>query len=472
MKNYRLAFIADIHHYSEKLGTTGRAYELREGSDQKCLKETGAIIDAVFNKLSEDDTDCICIAGDITNDGEKLSHMEVYEKFSALNEKKRLYLITSTHDWCSDRNPRRFEGEETFNDVETLSPEELTSLYKKFGENDCISSFTTPLGLVSRCFQPCDGLRIIAVHDDCNGAGGKSGYSEEHLEWMKNLLTQAEKDGCKVIAMEHHLLLHPFCKTVNSGQSIADNFSIASTLADAGLRLMFVGHSHMQRTTEFVSEKGNKITQINLGSLTGYPAPVTFVTFDGENAKINVEFTKSFTYKEKELTDEYFRTHTLGVLFNLLEAGKSDKEDFYARLRANGIKIPSYNLLYPIIKAGCKKILNARCGGTGRLINLFTLGKAIDKKALKQIKDIPLTDFVSKIFLSVFDGSFALKDASENEKTVLICIGALPSKIIKKFPVKKEKKAKLLNTMGDIEALITELAIPSEPDNFNTVIAL
>ena len=39
----KLTFIADLHHYSETLGTNGRAYELRSGSDQKCLGETGAI---------------------------------------------------------------------------------------------------------------------------------------------------------------------------------------------------------------------------------------------------------------------------------------------------------------------------------------------------------------------------------------------------------------------------------------------
>ena len=48
MKPLKLTFIADTHHYSKTLGTTGRQYELRSGSDQKCLAETGDIIDAAF----------------------------------------------------------------------------------------------------------------------------------------------------------------------------------------------------------------------------------------------------------------------------------------------------------------------------------------------------------------------------------------------------------------------------------------
>ena len=472
MSDYRIAFIADIHHYSEKLGNTGRAYELREGSDQKCLKETGAILDSAFAKFLGENTDCVCIAGDITNNGEKCSHEEVKAKFSLFSEKKKLYVITSTHDWCSNHSPRRFEGTETFHDVEALSPEELTGWYGCFGEKDCISSYTTPVGLVSRCFQVTEGLRLLAVHDDCDGPGGSSGYSEAHLAWMCEQLDKAREDGSKVIAMEHHLLLHPFCRFINKGQSIGDNFRVASVLADHGLRLMLVGHSHMQRTTEYVSENGNKITQINLGSLTGYPAPVTYIDFDGENARAEVKFLEGFSYNGVRYDSSYFRKHTLGVLFNLLEAGKTDKQDFCERLSAHGIKIPSYDLLYPIIRFACKKLLKAKCGGAGRLINFLTLGKAIEKKHLKSIKNMLLLDLVSKVFLSVFDGSYAVADATEAERQVVVSVGRLPSAIIRRLPLKDSKKDGILNTTDQIAALTNELMYPSSPDNFRTVIEL
>ena len=470
MADYKIAFIADLHHYSEKLGVSGRAYELREGSDQKCLKETGAILDSAFSKFLKEDTDCVCIAGDITNDGEKFSHEEVHEKFTRFNEEKKLYVITSTHDWCSDHNPRRFDSENTYNDVETLSPDELTQWYGTFGEKDCISEYKTKIGLVSKCFQVCDGLRLLAVNDDCDAEGGKSGYSEEHLSWMTTQLKNAEKDGCKCIAMEHHLLLHPFCKLINGGQSIGDNFEVASVLADSGLRLMFVGHSHMQRTTEFVSEKGNKITQINLGSLTGHPAPVTYLTFDGENAHIEVKPLGDFTYNGEKCGEEYFRRHTLGVLFNLLEAGVRDKKDFYERLRANGIKIPSYDLLYPLIRFVCKRLLKMKCGTAGRLIRFFTFGKAFSKKALKPISDKKLLELVSDVFLSIFDGSVNMKSIPEEEKIIVSSVGSLPSRIINKLPIKN--KEKILRTTDQIEVLTKELMYPDLPDNEKCIIEL
>ena len=53
---YKFTFLADLHYYSKTLGTSGRAYELRSGSDQKCLAESGAIIDAAFDHLAQSDT--------------------------------------------------------------------------------------------------------------------------------------------------------------------------------------------------------------------------------------------------------------------------------------------------------------------------------------------------------------------------------------------------------------------------------
>lgn len=52
----KITFIADTHHYSKTLGTTGKAYELRSGSDQKCLGETSEISDSAFEQIANSDT--------------------------------------------------------------------------------------------------------------------------------------------------------------------------------------------------------------------------------------------------------------------------------------------------------------------------------------------------------------------------------------------------------------------------------
>ena len=176
----KLTFIADTHHYSKTLGTKGRQYELRSGSDQKCLAETGEIIDSAFDYISKSDTDAVLIAGDVTNDGEKVSHLEFREKLKALAKSKKVYVITATHDWCCDENPRRYDGDKVFHDVEVMKSSELRDFYFDFGPKDALSEYITHIGTCSYVVQISENVRILALNDDKN-QNGHAGFTEEHF---------------------------------------------------------------------------------------------------------------------------------------------------------------------------------------------------------------------------------------------------------------------------------------------------
>ena len=472
MSKTKLALIADIHYYSPKLGTEGRAYELRSGGDQKCLAESGAVVDAAFARLKESDIDALLIAGDVTNDGERVSHEEIREKFQSFEASKPLYLITSTHDWCTDGNPRRFEGDKVYNDVEALNAPALDSFYADFGKEKCIAEYVNGHGFHSRVFQVSDALRLLAVNDDADGAGGASGYTEEHIRWAEEQIRAAKEAGNDVIAMEHHLLLPNVSPLINKGQSIADQFEMAARLADAGLRLMFVGHSHFQRTSEFVSPAGNKITQVNIGSLCGYPAPIDFLEVENGRATLNVEFLNGFTYQDKTYDAEFFKEHSAAVLYNVLNAAANDKQDFKDRLAAQGIRGKAFDKFYFLIRHFARKALKITVDRAGRTVNFFTFGKGVDRAALKAHKKELLLPYIIQIFLCLFDGSFLAKDMPDTVKTIVTDVSTLPRRVVKKLPVKKAKKQKLLGTLGQIEGIAQELINPAAPDNLHCEIEL
>ena len=473
MAQTKLAFIADIHYYSPKLGITGRAYELRSGSDQKCLAESGAIVDAAFDRLlKETDVDAVVISGDVTNDGEIVSHEEIRDKFTAFAAKKPLYLITSTHDWCTDGNPRRFEGNEVFHDVDAVDAPTLDAMYAGFGRETLVSEYETGRGFHSRCFQVSPTLRLLAVNDDMDAPGGKSGYSEAHLQWMEAQIRDAKNAGMDVIATEHHLLLWGISGLINKGQSIGDNFAVAERLADAGLRLMFVGHSHMQRTTEFVSQNGNKITQVNVGSLCGHPAPINYVTIENGKAHVKVECLEGFSYNGEWKDAAFIRDHSTAVLTNLLNAAATDKEDFRERLESQGIHIKPFDKIYPVIRHYAKMALTIKVGKAASKINGLTFGKGVRKKNVKSVKDRPLLPLILEIFLCVFDGSMNAKTMSDDVKAVASDVSTLPRRIVKKLPIGKDKKEKIFRTTDEIEKILQELVNPSLPDNTDCVIDL
>ncbi|HBV73905.1 MAG TPA: hypothetical protein DEF10_04685, partial [Ruminococcaceae bacterium] len=218
---YKFTFLADLHYYSKTLGTSGRAYELRSGSDQKCLAESGAIIDAAFNHLARSDTQAVLLAGDLTNDGEMVCHRELREKLYALAEKKPVYLITNTHDWCCDGNPRRFTGARVTHDVPTMPHMGIHDFYYDFGGRQAIAEYRTHLGISSYVIPLAEKIWLLALCDDQNGRG-KAGYTEPHFQWIEEQLRRAKEQGCLVLGMQHHLLLPHVHPLLTGGCCVGD----------------------------------------------------------------------------------------------------------------------------------------------------------------------------------------------------------------------------------------------------------
>ena len=405
MKETKLVFIADTHHFSKTLADGGRAYYLRSGSDQKCLLETGAIIDAAFAEIANSDADAVLLAGDITNDGERVCHEEMREKLYALQKKKDVFVITATHDWCCDGNPRKFVGNAVYHDVPVMGHEELRDFYFDFGPRQANSEFITHLGTCSYTVDIGENVRILALNDDQNGSGA-AGFSEPHFQWIEAQIAQAQADGKVLIGMEHHLLMthvHPMITGVGS-TCVGDREAVASRLADAGLRYMFVGHSHIQCIGSFTSAKGNTITEVNVGALVGYPAPMVYVTVTDAGLKIDVETLKSFTFEGKTIdAQRYLAAHATALIDRLVEGAALTKREFTDRLCAMGLKGENFEKLYYPLHPLARLYFKATANTVYRLLCALGCKTYIDRAALAVYGDKPLQEFVGETWLSILD---------------------------------------------------------------------
>lgn len=464
MSAFKAVFVADIHLYSQFLGVSGRAYDLRSGSDQKCLAESGAVTDAAFEKIKRSGAGALVVVGDLTNDGEKCSHGEVIAKLNEINKSVPVYAVTSTHDWCSDSNARSYEGESVFTDVETASKEDLNEMYSGFGAENEISRFKTSAGFFSRSFRLSHGVRLILVNDDCDGKDGKSGYSPEHLAWAENQAKEGAAAGEFVIAAEHHLVMPCISPLVNSSQLISDGDTVAARLADAGVKLLFTGHSHMMRATRFVSPSGNSLVQVNLSALCGYPAGITTVTVDGGKAVVRTEYIEEFTYNDKKYTSEFFRTHAENVVMNVLNGALEGEKEFSERLSALGVKAKISGKTYKLIKKGVSFICSVSVGRAVHIVNaLLPCGGRIRTRDIAVIKNEKLIKYIMPVFLSVFDGSRALAGCPDEVRRAVIALGAKISAYGKILPVKKGKKEKLQRLLSGVGQTLNELAEPELP---------
>lgn len=465
---FKIAMAADLHHFSETLSDGGKAYHLRSSSDQKCLMESGAIIDSAFEKIADSDCDLVLIAGDMSNDGERASHEEVREKMIKLTEKKKTFVVFATHDWCCDGNARRYEGDKVYHDVPTMTAPELREFYKNFGENDAYDTYINEIGAASYAVK-LNGVRFIGLNDDKNG-NGCAGYCDEHFEWILKQVKDAKANGEAVVIMEHHLVVPNLSMLINGGQIIADRIERSEALADAGVDFIIVGHSHMQRSTTYTSKNGNSFTQINLGALCGHPAPITTLTIDENEFRIDVDYLEKFTYNGTEYTRDYITDHTKDVLLGILNAAMNDKEEFLARVNSIDQHFNLDGKHYKLISKIVTYLMKMTVGKAGRIINCLTFGKGVNRKAVKQIRNDNLVEHIMDIYLSVFDGSAKKYSVTDPVYIIVRDVASLPARISKVLPIKALKKEKIQKIFRQIQEIAEELTNPSLPDNQHTVI--
>ncbi|MDE6470228.1 MAG: metallophosphoesterase [Eubacterium sp.] len=306
-KPFSFFLVTDTHYYDSSFKRTGDAYEQRSRTDQKCVAETPAIIDAGFEQIAQDkDTDVILIPGDLVYRGEYQSHVGFRERLYRLAEQgKRIYIITARHDYCEDGEPAEFDGDKII-PVKGMPRDELRDFYKDFGFGSAISEHKESMSYVA---QLADGIRLLALNCDGDCKDFK-GIWDNQMQWALEQIKEAHESGNYIFAMTHYPLL-PFSAVMNliGDAKLTDWENVATTLADAGLDLIFTGHMHAQAVTDYTTKMGNTITDVQTGCFVGCPCAYRKVTFEDNNTLAIKSYTiNDFDYdKDGKTAAEYFQ---------------------------------------------------------------------------------------------------------------------------------------------------------------------
>ena len=326
--------ITDLHYFENSLGASGPAYEARSLTDQKCIAETGAIIDSAFAQLMEDTrTNIILIAGDMTFNGEAASHRAVIQKLEALRAGgKKIYVITGNHD--GDNEPYAFSGAKRF-PVEGTKRKDLPKLYYEYGLKDAIAVEKEQRCYVARLGE---GVRLLGIN---YFLGKDNSGMEDALGWIARQIDDAKAAGELIFGMMHVPLLpgSPVLAQVGDAKILGWR-ETATALADMGLPLMFTGHMHMQSVNRLVTPSGNFIFDICTGSLVGGPCAIRKVTIDENRVmRITTSTVSDFDWDKDGMTaDEYFKWR-----FN-----RKIEDEIFSKVKGKAIeKMMRRNALFP-----------------------------------------------------------------------------------------------------------------------------
>lgn len=305
MQNLNFYLVTDTHFFDPSFKRSGAAYEKRSISDQKCVAETPAIIDAGFKQIADDkETNIILFPGDLVYRGEYQSHIGLRNRLYKLKEQgKKIYLITARHDY-DDNDSFEFDGDKML-PVKAMPRDELRDFYKDFGFDGAISEHKESMSYVA---QLADGIRLLALNCDGDCKDFK-GLWDNQMKWALEQIEDAHRTGNYIFAMTHYPLL-PFSPIMNliSDSHLTDWEKRANQFADAGLDLIFTGHMHAQAVTEYVTENGNKITDVQTGCFVGCPCAYRKVTIKDSTADIKSYTINDFDYdKQGKSASEYFQ---------------------------------------------------------------------------------------------------------------------------------------------------------------------
>lgn len=434
MKPLKFFVITDTHYFASKLGCRGEEYKKFMMYEQKCFAETEAINKAAFKWLEKtDEADIVLIAGDLSFNGEKESHLEFIELLKSLKSSgKKIYVITAGHDY----NDHPF----AFDETGRLSPEgtkreELFGLYYEYGFKDAIAVDKASLSYVA---QLGEGVRLLALNNDGNDEAGHT-YPREQLEWIFGQIKKAKEENQMLIAMNHYPLLagSPVFELIGEGDVIMKNAAaLTSRFADEGVHLCFTGHMHNQSIKSKVTEKGNVFWDVCTGSLIGCPASMRLVEILNEHTvDIKTLPVPEFEWDMQGLTnDEYFQRQFDMMINSLLDSMEHDPERFLNKLRAY------------------KPTLEKPTAFLGARLNRLTVGKICKILCIKcpeSLKNKLFRALAVEIVRNIFVGDMPFVEGTDEYRVIMA--------VLKRFsPVVKliNKKVKIQGRNTDFVELI------------------
>ncbi len=303
----------DFHYLSQQLTENSpRFVDYIAAGDGKMTHYIDAITDAFFEEVIKNKPDYLVITGDLTFNGEKLSHIDFAKKLEKIEHAGvQVLVIPGNHDVDYPFSYAYNNDQMTITD--RISKEEFGQIYKDFGLKQAYSKDSKTY---SYLYKLTDKVILLAL--DTNTAGNGI-IHDETIEWAAKELEKI-KDGTTVITMTHQTLFDHFDGNMNSAKySIYNREKLIDILKKYNVPFNLCGHIHTQHIFE-----DTDITDIATESVSVMPCNYGVVKCTSDNIEY---FTKTVDIeswsKENGLQDK-----------NLLDF-KNYAVDFYIKNQSN-----------------------------------------------------------------------------------------------------------------------------------------
>ena len=281
----RIVVISDTHVMApELLVSEGEAWTNYLSGQRKMVDYSQTLFDEMVAKIKDEiKPDLVLISGDLTKDGEQLSHTYVISKLDELREVGiQTLVIPGNHDRGANADAVLYDGATT-SPVEVATDGWLATQYANYGYGSTSERESTSL---TYACEPIEGLVVIGIDSGTDGT-----LSSATLDWIVGKASAAQGSGKRVIAMMHHPLIPHFTGVDNFVETaVVSNYeTVRNTLADAGIRVVFTGHFH---TSDIAMDKNadlsREIYDVTTGALISYPCDYREITLSNDLSELSI----------------------------------------------------------------------------------------------------------------------------------------------------------------------------------------
>lgn len=301
----------DIHYLAPDINDGGRAFQsIMAAGDGRQLNYVEEIMDAFANDVMNKKADVLIISGDLTQNGEKASHLSMAEKLASIERTAgtRVFVIPGNHD-IQNAWAREFTGDERLR-AETITQADFADIYKNFAYDEAISRDKSTLSYLA---APSEDVWLLML--DTNAPREKSDWpkingviGEDTFTWMKQCSELAKAANARIVTVMHHNLLN-HSPVLYEGFTLDNGKKAVEKFAEFDLNIVLSGHVHIQDIKSTL-EGSKEIFDIATSSLSVYPIQYGELQyspakgFDYSTARVDVEgWAEEMGEKDEKLLD-------------------------------------------------------------------------------------------------------------------------------------------------------------------------
>ena len=298
----KIAVISDLHYMNPGLlpadPENDDNFQMYLAQDPKLIALSHPILKEAIAELKAEKPDILLIPGDLTKDGEKISHQTVAALLQELRARNvKIFVVPGNHD-INNPDALNFSFSPPV-PTDRITADEFAEIYADFGYDDAIDRDPNSLSYVCAVNEKLWILGIDACRYEENDTypivGGK--IKDETMIWIQSLMARAQANNVTVLAMMHHGILQHYWgqEQIDPGYLVENWQNNAAALMSMGIKLVFTGHYHANDISQ-ISVGKNTFTDVETGSLVTAPVPYRIMTLDDNFIKIETRRITSIDF--------------------------------------------------------------------------------------------------------------------------------------------------------------------------------